>query len=266
MAETTETQEIVKLSAAGKQVYVTRIGLDGAPFTIDGGGNVVDLSQYLANPQRIKAQRTFTSIDSLVAYIAKFRGVSTALFAQQASDTIVAELDSHASGLPSHNSHRATLKLEKTIAMKAWIANNGKRMSQVQFAEFIEDNASDVNDPKPNVMIEIAKSMQAQRNGKFESKVDLDNGSFVFSNTEEVRGTFKNGRIEVPKTFQIGLVAYKGQKDGFKIDARLRFLIDDGVLTMWYVLPQLDRVLDNAFAEVVGQVAKDTKIDVLHGS
>jgi uncharacterized protein YfdQ (DUF2303 family) len=265
MAEITETQAITRLAAAGASINPTVID-GGEPFTIDGLGNVVGLGDYLAEPLRITESRVFTSIESFISYVKKFKTDGSAIFASIKNDTLVAEIDSNLPGKPSRNTHNATLKLEKTLAAAAWITHNDKRMRQADFAEFIETNASDIADPASSIMIEVAHHMSASKGATFESKVNLENGSFVFKHTEEVKAMRKDGTTEVPATFKLGFTVYRGSTQPFEIEAKLRYRIENGQLLLWYSIPKLDRLLEMAFKDVVDQVNKATEIEILHGA
>jgi uncharacterized protein YfdQ (DUF2303 family) len=265
MAEITEVEALARLAASGRMVAPSYVGGSGKPFTIDGNGNVVDLEPYLAEPLRIAEDRMFTSVESFTTYVNRFKGENTAIFADQKGDQLIAEIDSHGPGKPSRVTHIATLKLEKTLAMAAWMKANNIKMRQADFADFIEDNATDISDPAAAVMIEVAHHMKATKDAQFESKVNLENGSFVFKHNEEVKGTRKDGTTEVPAGFKLALTVYRGQTQPFSLDAKLRYRIDDGSLIMWFVVPLLARLLEQAFDDVVTQVKKATGIDILHG-
>ena len=94
----------------------------------------------------------------------------------------------------------------------------------------------------------------------------LDNGAFHFAYKEEIKGTYQDGSAEVPASFYLGVVPYRGMADAYKIEAKLRYRVSQRGLELWYAVPELDRLLERAFEEVKANIAENTGLKVLDGS
>lgn len=227
-------------------------------------GEVVSLEGYLPRPTRIRERATLKSVDSFVDYINLHKNDRSIIFADRDTNTFTGIVDYH-DGQPNNRDHRGTLKLEHTTGMEAWLRNHNKPMSQEQFGLFLEENAGDIVDPAAATMIQIATQMRAIKNAEFESKVALDNGAYTFAYKEEVRGTYQDGHMEVPKEFSLALTPYRGMADAYKVTAKLRYRVDTRGVALWYAIPDLERLLEKAFDEVKGTLAEKTALKVLDG-
>lgn len=126
------------------------------------------LDEYRTAPERIRAAADLTTLDSLIAYVKRFRNHSTALFAQDepTAPQLLAVLDYHAavtpppaddcpSSLPIFCTHTATYRFPLSDPLMAWIAatercqdpRKGGMFTQEAFAFFLQDRARDIENP-----------------------------------------------------------------------------------------------------------------------
>ena len=148
---------------------------------------------------------------------------------------------------------------------KIWSSLNEKPVPQTEFAEFIEDNRSDIIDPVSAVMLEIARDLQAHSEVNFASKVNLRNGAAVLSYDEQIKASVTTGQIEVPETFKIGIPVFFGEHP-VEISARLRFRITDGKLKFQYKLYRPAEIIAQAFEFARCDIEKATTLEVLLGT
>lgn len=235
------------------------------PFARDGEGNIVSLEHLLARPLRIREQASLHTVSSFIDYVNLHKRDGSVVVADEESGAISAIIDYHDASGPSWAGHRAHVRLQKTTGMANWSGQAGRKMSQEQFGLFVEENAADIVEPAAATMMQIATEMRAHKKVDFDSKVQLDNGSFVFAYKEDVKGTFQDGKQEIPSTFQLGLIPYKGMPDAYKIEAKLRYRINGSALELWFALPTLERAMELAFDDVRKQVAAGTGLKVLDG-
>lgn len=158
----------------------------------------------------------------------------------------------------------ATFTIAQTVEWATWQANNGKRKTQQEFAEFIEDNSADIFDPSAADMMMVARELEAKKEVNFASAVRLDNGQTQFHYSEETRGTVGKGKLEIPEFFKIRLRAYLGAPP-VEVMARLRYRIAENKLSMWYDLLRPHKVKEQAFEAIVTEVSKATGSTVLIG-
>lgn len=215
------------------------------------GYKVEDLERFHEAPRRIRQRVTVSDVDSLRRYLARFEGAPLAVFADPPAGTFRAVLDYHAAAVPGWGEHACTLQLTKTPEWETWTKGDGKRMGQVELAEFVETHIKDVAEPAGAELLQSVTDLQALREVQFGSKVDLDRGDLTFTYKSETRG---NGQVHFPERIVLALAPFLGM-DTFAVDARLRYRVsDEGGLSMWYQLLNAEEVLDKAAEEALGAV------------
>jgi uncharacterized protein YfdQ (DUF2303 family) len=224
------------------------------------------LENYGAAPSRIRAALTCYEAASFAKYLLAFKDDGTRLFADRAALKIVGFLDYHVDrDTPRWCSHAATLGLRASDAWERWTKTNGKRMDQVTFASFIEDNLVDIASPDGATLLEMAKNFEVKRAVFFSSAIRLNDGQHQFSYVEEGAGTSQKGTLTIPEKFVLGLAPVEGVEP-YRVDARLRYRMQDGKLAIWFDLLRPDDYLKAAFESVVDFVKAQTGLDVFMGA
>jgi uncharacterized protein YfdQ (DUF2303 family) len=227
------------------------------------------LDKYLSNreaPIRKEATVGFTDANSLIDYYKLFSDEGSRIWADPKSGTITVIFDYHMAGTDTParwGKHRAVYGIQTTTEWNTWLANNAKPMSQLQFAEFIEDNAADILSAAD--MLAVSREMEAKKDVAFASSTRLQSGQVAFKYTEEVKATVGGGTMTVPDGFEIRLPVYQGGEPQ-KLYARLRYRINDQKLQMSYHLlrPQIEQ--EKAFAQIVKMVQTGTGQSIFIGS
>lgn len=141
---------------------------------------------------------------------------------------------------------------------KIWIGSNGKRMSQPDFAQFIEDNAPDCSDPDSATMIEVARTLEAKKAVNFASSTRLPTGETEFTYEETISGTAGKGRLAIPEVFSLSMPVIVGVAP-YQVDARLRYRIaEGGKLTLWYDLVRPHKIIEHAVSDVWQEIERVT--------
>ena len=216
-------------------------------------------------PEHMKASPSFDDAGSLVEYFNRFKDKESTLFADLDSSTIVGVIDHHEAKLDNgarYHDHVATFKAKHSPEWLAWVGMSGKRVSQEQFAIFIEDNAPDVQTPSAAVLAQMALNLEASGSSEFKSSKRLEDGSVHFHFAQEVNGT-SNG-VPVPKEFAVLLRPYIGG-EAVTMKAKFRFNKDGGRLTMGLDLMLIEQTKRAAFDSIVEKVAQGTERVVLWG-
>lgn len=218
-------------------------------------------SDYASAPVRIDQAVTLRDVESFLGYWNLYSDADSRVFADRDGDRLTAVLDYHQSQDDRlHDarwgSHKAILQLRHTEEWTAWKAKSGARMSQSEFAEFMEDNSPDIFEPPSAIMLELATTLNATSNAQFEQATNLHNGQVQLSFREEVKGTFGGAeKKNVPREFQIRIAVYDGQPM-IEVVARIRYRITSGKLSIWYDLLHADRRKREAFELVTDQINK----------
>jgi len=199
-------------------------------------------------PLRVEETVKHTTVASFLEYCREFSTPSSAIFLDTSANTFTAVLDYHGV-YPGWCKHKATYSLKPTKEWTAWTANDKKTMSQEEFGRFIEDNLVEITQPPSGKMLEVALSLQAKTKVDFSRAVRLDNGETQFQYVENIEGKAGiNGAMKIPDLFTIGLVLYEGG-DAYQVDARFRYRIREGGLTLWYELVRPHKTVEANIAD-----------------
>jgi uncharacterized protein YfdQ (DUF2303 family) len=240
---------------------------------VPDGGSVEVLEpkpdSALLNPRRTSGTTTVLDADSLAVLWAKhsLAEVSEVFADPQAFRfTAVLNADAGANAPAGHRDHRIELALRHTPSWLAWAGRDKRLSGQEEFAEFIEDRLPDIVDPSGASMLELASSFQATTKAEFKGAVALQSSTrkLQFEETIAARAGQK-GEIEIPATFQLGLVPFEGS-DAYRVTARFRYRIRDGHLQIGYALERPEDVLRQAFKDVQDAVSEATGQRVLLGT
>ncbi len=264
------TRTIAELGArAAKPQRVER----GEIYLVNDGHGGKELIETPDVPEFAEAavnHRTVTNDAAFIAYVNRHGCDQTEIWADQKHNRIVGVVDAHASNEASaserfgHEQHYVTLSLEHTPAWSAWV--NGQGLSgQAKFAEHIEEYAENVFSPPSAELLEIAQTLQGSRKAEFTSGTRLSNGEFQFAYVEDLQGKAgKNGQLTIPEEFELGLAPYLGGA-AYKVVAKLRWRLDGGNVQIGYKLIGIDRILEEAFKEIVTAVTAGVTYPVFDG-
>lgn len=149
-----------------------------------------------------------------------------------------------------------------------WSKGDKKSFTQLEFAEFIEENLQDIaaieGMPTGAQLLEMAVSFEANQERQFKSSIRLQSGgiqlNFVDDDTAQTLQQMK-----LFERISIGIpVFWSGT--AYRIDARLRYRAKQGILAFWYELIRPDKVLEDATATMIDQIRTETDVPFYFGS
>lgn len=248
--------------------------------------STLPLERYADNPRRKRASVTVDDQASFADYVNQHKlSNRTALFGRvsEAGGSFAGIIDYHErwpgdgagsqqpgalaypGGLvPSWGEHRVSLNLGFTPEWVRWTKNDGVALSQIAFAEMIEDNLPDIVEPSAADLLEIVQDLTAKKDVNFKSTSRLTNGQVGILYDETITTGKREGQIELPREFTISIAPFRGSP-AVGIKARLRFRIGEGVLQFVYRLNQPHKVLEAAFDSARTYIATQTQLPVLLG-
>lgn len=160
---------------------------------------------------------------------------------------------------------RAEYPAPRTPEFNDWQAKSGKAMTQEDFAGFIEDHLPDIVDPPAAEMAEIARSLHANISVSFSKAHRLDNGETQLQYVEEIGGSAgAKGQLKIPQVIKLGLPLFVGS-EAYAVEARFKYRIKDGHLTLWYELIRPERLIADALQTMAADVAAATTPAVYFG-
>ena len=177
---------------------------------------------------------------------------------------IVAVLNGHGHAGPGFGDHRVSIEFRVTPQWAKWKAIDGKMLAQSDFAEFIEDNLSDIASPSGAEMMEIVTYLQATRTVDFKSGVKLSNGTVQFTNNEDTVAQVGPGNIAVPDIFEIALSPVFGVTP-FKVPARFRYKIEDRKLKLGFKLQRVEDVMATIIRDIEAEIVLPEGVGKVYG-
>jgi len=273
------TKALLALAASTGEAQIPPGG--GAPYTMAPDSCSAMALEHLRNaPISTRIDVSFNDEASFTDYVTRFGNPeATVVYASDDDRTmsVTAIIDHDAPGAPSWRRHRASWDCSTSRSWLAWTRFDGSYMSQVDFATFMHEHFEDVyapegnpEAPSPTHMLEVSKSLRAQRKVAFSSATELKNGDVDFSFQQMTSaGAGPKGRLAVPAEFWIAIPVMKGGQH-YEMKAELRYKIsDDGALTIGYRLVKWDSTREDAFSHAFNRIrdSLDTLVaDVYRGN
>lgn len=271
----TEADAVADVATRAAQPHPMEVG-QIAVFPTDDGPRIVDLGtsefdRRLDAPRRKTGLVRVESIHSFLTYYSKHSDKDTETFVDLDAGVITAVLDAHRKGGPRWGEHRLALTLGTTDEWQAWISHDRKPMSQLAFAEFVEDHLPAFRTPSAADMLEMAQTFQAGKKMTFESSNVLSNGERRLTYLEDTEATAgRQQQLQVPTKFTVGLVPLDvedagGKAEAFEIEARFRYRVGNGALQVHYLLDDPKQYLRDAIKDVVATIEAELSIPIMRG-
>ncbi len=234
---------------------------------VPDGYSLKDISDPYRLSPRVRQQVTLDDRASLTAFVNRFSTLDTVLIADFDALTIRAQIDFH--GMPLNNDapqanpcdFRADLVLRKSEEFLRWDKMEGELHGQAEFGEFLEENAVDIVQPEPAVMIEISRDLEATQGVNFKSANRPESGDRAFTYETETR---VKGELKVPREFSIAIPIYQGEQPEV-LRARFRFRVTGSGLLLGFVWHRVEYLRQAHFANIATQVSEDTGRPVFYG-
>lgn len=256
IAETVE-----RLTQESNRIEILRAdGEDSVPFVvIPDDMRIHELKDNRPAPLRIERKETFIALESFTRYVNAHKSKASQIRMDRAGNAL-AILDGVMEQKPSWESHRATFSLTYSVRWNEWHSKNKKSFSQKEFAEFIEDHARDFIAPKAGAMLDIARTLEAEGSANFKSALKEENNDvkFGFERTTTIKAGQK-GDLTVPSRFTISVPVLEGEEPR-PVEMRLRYALNEGVLTLSFDILDLATILDDVRKSVAVTIANETSL------
>lgn len=197
-----------------------------------------DNEALLQKPRRKKATVSLKDADSFIKYI-KRHGSLTACTIWGNVDYLnskaqfQAVINDHGEKEDEQawRDHIARFTPQFSPEYQRWMGKNGTVMSQVEFAEFLDNNQADIASPEG-----------------YPSSAEM---TFV---QDDDKGTVE--QMKVFDKFAIGIPVYFGC-DAYQINARLRYRHREGKVVFWYELIRPDLVMKAATDTIIEKIKSE---------
>jgi uncharacterized protein YfdQ (DUF2303 family) len=280
----TDAGEIISAIKALAPAHVVDIG--GRSVLVTPAGQTVHeikplLDEYLVNPERRTGEARLDSLESLLAFAARFKEEGSILYADRAIPSLTFIEDYSTGTQPRHHAHRGVYAFPVSEEWKLWTGKNKQMMDQKAFAEFVEARISDVSDSVspsaraaeyaakcgvhysgPSTLLEVSKGLELHASVQVKQATKLASGESQFSYVESHES---KGLLKVPGAFLIAIPVFRGGA-AYEIPVRLRYRLDQGTVKWFFELYRSELFFDHAFTEACALAAEKSGLVVLQGA
>lgn len=251
--------------------------LDASPYVIlrDGAGN--ERVEYLDGIQDIPHRKTgkvkLKDADSFNAYY-EMHGNGAPVYATLQPAQFIAVCNDHTREAAGFRDHRIEFVVGHSKEWETWTKHNGSGAafnSNESFALFLEDNSPDIISPDPSTMLNIALNFRLKADVGFSAAQRLQDGHIDFAYQNLVTATgpkdASGASVAIPEVFSIEVPVFDGIAAlKYRVDARFRYRLREGKLTIWYELVRPHKVVEQAFKDIWAKIEEATKAPILHGT
>lgn len=231
------------------------------------GFQSVSMEIHLPAPTRSRGNTTLRDVASFIALVKQeSKDAKSRIYGCYEPASFKAVFNDNFMDSPGWRDHTATFSCPLSVEWKEWKGKNGVKMTQSDFAQFIEDNLPDVATPPAADMLEISRTLEAKKAVHLASAVRLSNGKNEFTYQEVVSGTAAKGKLQIPEIFTIGIPVLEGG-DKYAVECRLRYRIEEGgKMFMWYDMLRPHKVVEDAIKQVWLSIEEGTGLPILNGA
>jgi len=177
--------------------------------------------------------------------------------------------------IANHTKHTAALTLPFSVEWQTWTAVDGRLMSHVDFATFLEENAMDVMplppikdasgapvEDAPTSLLELCRELQLK--GSYGATSSVRNGDYNYIEMQKGDDISTKRGLVVPQSFGLQIPVYFGEQ-AVPMTAFLRKSSHDGALKLGLKLQRPEEARQNEFHRIVGEVAEIVNLTTLYG-
>lgn len=276
VSETQVAADLGRQAALANTKPIQAPEIDGQQFVIlraNGIEHLVPVEGRKAPPHRKTGSVKLKDADSFCIYY-DMHGNGAPVYATLQPAQFIAVLNDHTKDAAGHRDYRAEFIVQHSREWNIWTKHNGSGaafVSNEAFALFVEDNSLDIISPDPSRMLQIALNFRVKSDVVFSAAQRLQDGniSLQYQNvvTAQAGANTPGADLSIPEQFIIEIPVFDGVNAiKYAMDARFRFRLREGNLTIWYELVRPQKVIEQAFLDIWRQISDRTKAPILHGT
>lgn len=260
---------------AGKQLGAAKTNPlpHGKPFVTLPNGAI----QYLDGPD-FPPRRTGTvklsDAASFLEYWKRQSSQASYIYGSMQPAQFIAVFDEHGKPIERESGanwreHRSIYSLQHSDEWTTWTGRNGKPFDGNEaFAYWLEENLFDISKPDPAKFMDVALNIRVKQGQVFGNKVNLTDGNLVLEYANQVDAQAgAGGKLAIPEKFEISIPVFKGlESPKYTVEARFRYRLNSGQLSLRYDLVRPAKVVEKAFKDLLETIQKVSKTTVLFGS
>lgn len=221
---------------------------------------LIDHRDYAPRPKQREGDRSLYTLADFLAYVNVHKEPAVTdgdsqpwnphIFLDRDGLRVRCSFDYSQSNLASHQKFTASHALVFSKEIEPWRQKAERWLTQLEFAEWIEDHELEFVKPSSAEMLTLAQKFEASISARFSSKHNLATGeidlAYKLENNEA-------GSVKVPDEFTIALPIFKGG-ERYQLPMRLRHRCRDGAVTFLFKFKNLDQAVDDVWSALIKTV------------
>jgi hypothetical protein len=252
-------------------------------------GRLLDLRQHIEafrlRPHAKAGTATALTVDAFIALVNRHKTEHSVVFADTSwtrpSFTAVIDYHHTADAEPDNLRHRVGYAFPLSDEWQLWLKGNRQKMSQVDFAAFLEDRVADLASPfetektelerlfqtkiaAPNELITFSRGLEVMVEAKVKNVVTLQSGEsqIVY---DEVHKDAQGNKVIVPGLFMLRIpIFFMGEP--VRVPVRLRYRASGGDITWFYDIYRPDTFVTERIREDLRIVGTETELPTFEGT
>lgn len=239
----------------------------------DGGYTLVipHLSKEVTIPPlepiltRIKQSVLVYSEAAFVDYVQSFKSERSRIFAVPGfladgrGPVVKCIVDYHMLDVPNYKAHIVEYVPRYSEAWERW--SSPRTFGQVEFAEHIEENRSDIIEPAAADLLDIIRTFKASRKVSYDSVVYQNDGSVSVAYSDKVEQASGSKSVTVPAELKLGIRVYH-LGSVYSVPVLMRYRMGEGKVLFSTKMDRGDLIEQAAFDEILARVATATSVPV----
>ena len=220
---------------------------------------LMELPYFQERPDSQTGTFAAQTVEALCAFVlAHYRTGETEIFCDVLGGRIRAVIDSHAGGAgdmreAGYCAYSGSFELRETDDFRYLQTLCTGQVSQVDFAEFIEDHTHLFRNPSAAEMLEIALKLEGTQECAFTSHHELQAGDRTLLYKSATDAQVGDGTIAIPRSIE-ALCAIYEDTEPVVLKIPLRFRVTGGGVMFALKLLNLDGLRREAMQDVVARV------------
>jgi len=250
----------------------------GKPYVMVPAGYTVEPLETALRPEHPQALVKLRDATSFIAFLHDHALPQSRIYAQLDPARFLAVIDdfmttgqipeSEADDIAAETEQAAWREFRVEFAVPpsrewtTWTKVHGQHMSQLAFAEFLQDNLPDVVQPAGAELLEMALNFQAVQSGQFVATQRLQDGSH---NLQWKADNNASGTVKLPEMLTLSIPVFENEAPR-ELQARLRYRLKEGTLALWIELIRPHKVLEAAFRDAWQRIGEQSGVPILLGT
>lgn len=229
--------------------------INDVPLIVLPGGQMVSLESLQDYPCRAKAKVSLDTIAALLDYLRDQRAAThhPVVFANRSTCTFTAFVDYHSDGSGRWLDHSAAVALKVSKEYETWVNSTGRWKSQVEMAEFLDDNLADIHTPTPADVLTFVEKLEATRKETFKSAINQATGEVAYTYSKENQSG--NEKLVILSEFTLGIPFFH-RGAPIQVKAKLQHSIREGndgkaVLQFRFKVQNPEQIKDKLWDEML---------------